>query len=440
MIFVVTTSFVISLMFVTIPFFVNAETEDTAESVQAQCFTTLKENLKEAGTFSQPLIELNKLSYPDIESKFSENYKNLSSFGIELDKPLLEMRVYSFGRQTGYVHPPKLPFPSSYKSDTWIDPAKEFIISEEYSVDANARKHFISCSLFTISSDDLLAVTRERYAYDGQVVSLLKIPPSGDYKAWYSQNISYDNEDKAFVNWTRLFIYPKATENTFFDKYSLAEEFPANKTPSFDVLRFFLKDVITLKNRDESGVTQVKYLIPDTTGKPVEIEAPKELSPINPSEANKQFPFTTYYQAIEAHFPEFATALSLRGTLKYETYKKIITDPEIDPEINKIVSTLTNARQLTQYALNKEILSQQGIEVSDPDMDKMLSVVKDADTVVNKIIAENKDLKNLQNKTLTTATTQLPLVNILIMSALFITALAAFVWWRRSKRVNIYSE
>ncbi len=406
------------------------------QSSRAQCFSTLKDNLTEAGIFTDPLVELNKMSYQDIEPKFSQNYKSLTSFGIELDKGNIEMRVYSFGQQTGYIHPPKLPFPSSYESDTWIGPTKEFIVAEEYVIDASAQKHFITCSFFSIGAEDLLKVTRENYSYDGAMVSLAKTASDSSYKAWYSKNTSFDYQDKPFVNWTRLFIYPKSTQNTYFDKYSVADAFPANKVQSFDVLKFFLKNIIEIRDYDEAGAAQVKYLTPDSNGNFVEANNPQELLPINPEGVNKMFPLATYYQAIQNHFPEFASTLSLRGTLKYDTYKQLLSAQKVNPEIGKLLSTLTDPRQLARYSLDKESKAQQGMEVSDPEMDKILSEVKDVDAIVSRISQEDKALENFKNEKNRQDIIMSWMVTLLIAISILAVASLAVILWRKRKALN----
>lgn len=415
----------------------NATVSASDQVTREQCFATLKENLVEAGTFTDPLVELSKMTYADIEPNFSQNYKNLASFGIELDKPNLEMRVYSFGRQTGYVHPPKMPFPSSYKSDMWIGPTKQFIVSEEYSVDQSGNKQFISCSFFSIGAEDLLKVTRENYAYDGALISLTKTASDNSYKAWYSQNSSFDYDDKPFVSWTRLFIYPQATENSYFDKYSVADAFPANKVASFDVLKFLLKAKISLNDYDGSGtITNVKYLVPDSEGKLVEMETPKELLPIQPEGLGKVFPLTTYYQAIESRFPEFATALSLRGTLKYETYKRIITDPNLDPEIKKIVDTIKDPRQISLYSIDKEINEQQGMSVSNPDMDNMLVKMQDADAAISEISEANIKPESTQVQDSGNHKNKIQLLIGVFILCLFTVSTVVYLWWRKQRVEN----
>jgi hypothetical protein len=75
-----------------------------------------------------------------------------------------------------------------------------------------------------ISSSDLMKVKSTDYLYDGDMVSLLK--QEDDYKAWYSENTSFNYDNKPFVNWYRLFIYPKATQNDYFNKYDIIDTFP----------------------------------------------------------------------------------------------------------------------------------------------------------------------------------------------------------------------
>jgi len=360
--------------------------------VRSQCFATLKENMSEAKIFSKPLEELQKLTYETLEPKFSENYKQLSSFGLELDKGIIEMRVYSFGRQTGYIHPPDLPLPSSTKSDKWESATKEFIVAEEYVTDQEDKKHFLNCVFFSIGSENLLDVKNERYLYDGEMTSLAKVAKDGSYKAWYSENISFDYNDKPFVEWKRLFVYPKLTQNDYFNRYDIAEVFPANSVESFEVLEFFLLQTMKIQDIDASGLTKTKYLTQDKDGKMVEIEAPKEFSPFvasAQSEFEAYFPLANYYQAIENMFPKFAERLFVRGTLKYDTFKKLFLIKEDNKEAKDLFFGLNDYRSLAAYYSDKNNKEKEGMKVSDPEKDALLVTLSDAESVAQKLLTKN---------------------------------------------------
>jgi len=65
----------------------------------------------------------------------------------------------------------------------------------------------------------------------------LKKDDNLDYKAWYNENVSYNYDSEIFVTWNRLFIYPKETENNYFDRYKIADSFPTNISTNFDSLK-----------------------------------------------------------------------------------------------------------------------------------------------------------------------------------------------------------
>lgn len=346
---------------------------------QSQCFSTLKENMAEAAIFTDPLTQLKNTTYTQLEPKFSQYYKNLASFGIEIDKPDLEMRIYSFGEQTGYIHPPKLPFPSSYKSDMWIEPAREYILAEEYVLDQNAKRHFIDCVFFQIVSEDLMSVTRDRYLYDGPMISLTKSASDESYKAWYSENLSFDYENKPFVTWKRLFIYPESTQNSYFDKYSVADAFPARKvtsfnTPSLSPKQNYNKNTSISTTSDKIGSVTTSALSP-------------AFSSAASSGIDTVFPLTTYYQAIENQFPEFAKELSLRGTLKYDTFKQLASEQNPNPEVGKLLKHLFNYQSLAYYsfAKDKEEQAKRGVQISNLELDNVLFAMKDGDWAVDQL-------------------------------------------------------
>jgi len=386
----------VSVFFLTVPFFVSAQSASD-NTVRAQCFDTLKENMAETTIFSLPLQTLATTTYADLESKFSKNYTGLSSFGIDIDRPDLEMRLYSFGRQTGYQHPPKLPLPSSTKSELWGETSKEYIVAEEYITDNNQQKHFIDCVFFQISGQDLMQITRERYLYDGALISITKTPQTNDYKAWYSENVSFDYKSKPFATWRRLFVYPKATQNTYFSKYDAQDAFPAHQTTSFSSLAFKNSSqgpVMSSQDYDEKGNVSIKYFAPNVTGEIVEVAYPDELKPVVSDGADKRFPLATYYQSIENLFPEFAKRLSFRGTLQYDTFKKLLTSPSLDAESQKLLNTLLDPRGLAAYSVSKERAASFGTTLSNPQFDTVFGQVQNADKAFADIQNKINDQRN----------------------------------------------
>jgi hypothetical protein len=406
---------------------------------RTECFQGLRDNMVEAGIFSEPLQEIEKMTYADLATRFSRNYKNLTSFGLDISQPDLEMRVYSFGKQTGYIHPPLAPFPISTKADLWEEPAKEFIIAEEYVNEPGKGTHFIDCAFIQIATEDLTKVTRENYLYDGAMISLNKTAKDNSYKAWYSENISFNYADEPFVTWKRLFVYPKSTQNEYFNKYDVAEAAPANIVESLDVLNFFSRSMISLQDYDGvSGVANTKILAWDENNKSIEIALPEDLLPIKGEGINTIFPFNEYYQSIEARFPEFAKLLSFRGSLQYITFKKLITEKQT-PEIMNVLNTLLDHRRLANYVANKKENEKNGMVVTDPEMDVLLMDVSDADTTVERLsggkivpvkntiappsLLEEKESPNAGSYSL------------MILSLLLVVG-GVFAWWKYNKLNN----
>lgn len=356
------------------------------QDVRAQCFSTLKENMSEAKIFETPLVELQKISYQELEPKFSTYYKNLASFGLEIDRGDFEMRLYSFGRQTGYIHPVDHPVPVSTKSDKWEEPAKEFIVAEEFIISPEGNRIFLNCVFFVIESENLLNVTSEKYLYDGEAISLTKVPKEPDYKAWYYENTSFDYSSRPFVSWKRLFIYPELTKNDYFNRYDVAEVFPSNKVESFSILNFFQEVVFRAHEYDDINILKVVYF----NEKGEKIYPPKELLPVVVNELNTSFPLSTYYQAIENIFPFFAERLALRGTLKYDTYKKLTLVAGSNKEAASLLSVINDYRNLAAYSLDKKEKEKAGIIVSNVEKDKLLALIGDAEPTAQQLIKETE--------------------------------------------------
>jgi len=342
------------------------------QTIREECFNQLKANISEIGTFEEAETEFKDLSYANLETRLSRSYKNLSSFGIDVDQPIFEQKVYSFGAQTGYVHPPFSPFPTYTKADRWEKPAKQNIFSEEYIKDEKGNLHFLSCGFIRIEAEDLMQVTSENYLYDGELISVLKTPKDESYKAWYNENTSYDHENKPFVSWQRLFVYPASSINSYFNRFSVADAFPSNPSDTLDLFKpkkpkvsnlppellADIKKQLGKENPTKEDIMSVigdgapRIYVADLDGQIKTSVAKKELMPVKLPE-NTVFGLKSYYDGIENYFPNFAKHLALRGSLKYETLKKIISRKDA-PELAHIWSTVLDSRDITKYALKKE--------------------------------------------------------------------------------------
>lgn len=363
-------------------FFVSAQSnEDLA--VRQQCFSTLKENMKEASIFSVPLQTLATTTYADLSLKFGEKKKMLFLFDLGIDKNLLGFRLYSFGRQTAYTYPQKSLFPISTKSDTWGDPVKEYIVGEEYVTDSEGKDHFLDCLFLQISGENLMNLKENTVEYDGAQMSLMKESSDGSYKASYVELPSFDYQDKLLVTWNRLIVYPKATSNSYFSRYDIADAYVANKVKSFDILNFFLqKNILKIDDYNvKTGTSTIKYFVKNDLNNMTEVSPPTLLLPISPSGVNRVFPYASYYQAIENQFPEFASLLSISGTLKYSTFKKLVSERNSNKEVLKFFNEFWNNKPINSYYLRENKLS-----VSIKEYDRIIPLLQNADWTVDKLL------------------------------------------------------
>lgn len=358
------------------PFSIRAQSQASV-SVQEQCFLTLKDNLSEAGIFAEPLAEFGDRSYSEIAPLFGEKKNMLSSFDVTIDEPSLGIRLYSFGQQTGYTHPPKSVLPVYTKSDTWGDPVKEYVLAEEYVTDAQGQEHFLDCVFLHIDSEVPTDVTQDKYAYDGTAVSIVKTAADGSYKAWYNQAPGFDFEDNHFVTWKRMIVYPESTQNTYFNRFDVIDVYPANKLESFDVLEFFLgKDVSFTAG--ETGVPEATYA--DVEGGAA-VELPSELLLPPTFGINFSYRLASYYQAIEAKFPEFAALLSMQGAIKYRSYQELVTKTSISKDEQEFTSLIFgDTREFDSYYFdeNKEV---------NPEVDKLIELIQNGNATLERLAA-----------------------------------------------------
>lgn len=319
---------------------VMAEDSSTREA----CFSELQSNMSEIGVFEGPYWELWSKSYSDLD--FSRYYKNMSSFWIDINEPLFEMRLHSFGRQTGYMHPPYSPFASSTQSERWDEAAREFIVAEEYITKPDGTRQFLSCSFMQILSDDLMEVTSENYLYDWEIISVI-IENDSDYKVWYNENVSFNHDNRPFVTWKRLFIYPSETQNDYFDRYSLLESFPSNRTDNYNFLSNENFWEWTISVSSTVSVYDSNWNLESV------ISPSRELYPVEREWNNEIFPLFTYYQDIEDTFPEFGQKLALRWELSFDSMKSMIGTRD-NSDYTHIWNTVLDPRGVTQYMLAKE--------------------------------------------------------------------------------------
>lgn len=296
-----------------------------SSAVPAACFETLKASALEIADFAAASPELGALDYQSLESDFSRFYQGRSSFGIDVDSAIFDMRIYSFGRQTGYVHPPYSPFPVGAQSESWKVPAKEFIVAEEYVRRPDGERQFLGCGFFRIAGMDLKAITRESYLYDGDLVSIKT--QKGNDKLWYNFNDSFDENDERLGYWYRLFVYPKATQNSYFSRYEVFGSFPGNEVSDFSML--------------------------SSEGIDARLEAGADFAELEPVMVDSPFFLNQYYQAIVDRFPEFGERLALRGFLEYENLQKVLASPDA-AAVSYVWDTVLDARDITKYALKKE--------------------------------------------------------------------------------------
>lgn len=357
---------------------------------QEQCFQMLKNDMAEAGVFEKPLVEMQKMTYQELEQKFSRTYKSLASFGnFELSQPDVEMRIYSFGEQTGFMYPPLSPYPVSTKSEVWDEPMNEFVIVEEYISDSNNKNHFMDCAFIAMGAEDLMSVTREEYLGDNLNISLNKVAEDGSYKSWYSELLAFNREDKPFAMWHRLFVYPKSTQNDYFNKYDVADAYPAHEVESLDVLTS--PALITVDGSDD--LVSEEILTGAGELSEVTVTVPEVLKPVKQEGMNVMFSKSEYYQAIEAQFPEFAQLLSYRGSLKYEAFKEIISQ-EQTPEVNEVLGVLYDYKRMASYVLDTKSNESAGVTMVNPEMDELLVIASDADLAIQNISSGDRKMKS----------------------------------------------
>jgi hypothetical protein len=371
--------------------------------------------------------KIKDIKYEDVANGFSDYYKNMSSFGIDLLSPDFDMRVYSFGKETGYQHPPFSPFPTYTLSEKWSKPAKQYVIAEEYVRNPETNERiFLSCALMSIESMDLKGVTAERYLYDGALSSVLFTSSDQNYKVWYSSNDSHDHQGRNFVTWRRMFVYPKSTVNQYFDRYTVAAAFPSRTTNN-------LGDIKWLRSKDHTPATRDLLIAPELKG------------------YDTVFPLNSYYQAIENTYPKFGARLSLRGILKYDTLKELLATRGV-AGFEAIWQSVLDPRELTKYALLKqkgELKKDNGNGIIDPGeispffeeqlaKIKSMTVEQNAEHLLKTIPERNPIVEPTEATNSTSQTLYQQYKLVIIGGALVIVGLLiGLLFWLRKKRAVV---
>ncbi len=418
------------------------------ENVQEKCFNDLVQNVWKINVWWTWSKEINNLNYSDIN--FSKYYKNISSFGIDIDEPLFEMRLYSFWEQTGYIHPPYSPYPTYTESDKWEETAKEYIVAEEYIVNPEWEKIFLSCSFMKIESDNLMNVTSENYLYDGDIISVIQSNENDTYKVWYNENVSYDHYNNPFVTWKRLFIYPEETKNDYFNRYDILEAFPTNEVEDLLDLSFRDNKWEILHFKDDNMINwESRIYIMNTDWEYVNFLWSKYFAPIEKEWLNKVFPLNSYYQSIEDTFPEFWEKLSLRWILPYNTIKKLLATKD-DTNFAHIWNTVLDTREITKYSLEKEEDSlEEEIEFYEKNLNNINNIKEEADKLLINFETKKEEEQNqieqisqnelneeilLQEKNNNEKST----IKIIVLNFLFVLwfLLLIFVWVKLYKKIK----
>jgi hypothetical protein len=145
-----------------------------------------------------------------------------------------------------------------------------------------------------------MAVTAERYAYDGVGISILKTAADQSYKATFEESPSFDQNHRPLATWTRVFVYPKAANNPYFNKHEVIEAFPANKVSNFSLLSVFNQDLMKIEDYDVASNRSItKYFKQNEEGtEPEEIEVDPALQPYQYEGVDEFYPTAKYNQAI----------------------------------------------------------------------------------------------------------------------------------------------
>lgn len=311
--------------------------------VRQQCYQDLKTHMSEFPQFEEAYDIFSDMEYDQIEQGFSRKYQDMSSFGVDLEEPLFELRLFDEWSQTAYQHPPNSPFPATERTEQRDQPAREYIIAEEYVNEPDWDRHFIWCSFMRINADDLYEVEAENYWYDSEIASTLVESDQNQNRVWYNTNTAFDYDEMPLAEFERLFVYPQATQNDFFDKYSIKEAFPTNVVSYDEFTGAFEED-------EEDSIRGVVY---DEEWNIDLHDLPDIMSTLREETDHDVFPYFEFYQEIENNFPEFARYLAVNWIINFDTLKEAIAERH-EHEFADLWSVIVNQRDLDRFAYMEE--------------------------------------------------------------------------------------
>ncbi|MEF2175901.1 MAG: hypothetical protein V3575_05490 [Candidatus Absconditabacteria bacterium] len=312
-----------------------------------ECFEILKQNLKETELFKEESETIKDISYKQLDKEFSKYYKDMSSFGLELREPRFLHRVYSFGEQTAYKHPPFSNFPTYTNSDKWDKAAKENIITELFVKNDKDETIFLGCAFMKIRAIELISFKGENYLYDGQPFSYLI--ERDNYKSWYFTNDVFDFNEDIMGTIERLFIWPKSTVNSYFNRYEITDSIESIKINEY-------KEIYgPTPLEGESDISNAKIGAYDQNGNLIFPD--QKNSDKKPKDIFENF---TYFQATQDKFPEFAKHIAMRGLLDFDLFKKSLikynakeTTEEEKLELSKYLEIVLDYRDYNKYTKKK---------------------------------------------------------------------------------------
>ncbi|MBS8121969.1 hypothetical protein [Candidatus Vampirococcus lugosii] len=347
------------------------------QDMREECYNDLTNYMSKVEQFKPAYEMIQDLGYDKLSESFSKKYENMSSFGVDLNKPILSMRLHSFGEQTSYQHPPYSPFPIYEGTEKWENPVKEFIIAEEFVTNPeDGQEYFIGCSFMNIQSPDLMSVDADNYWYDGEILSVLVEDKSKNNKVWHNTNRSFNYENEILADFDRLFVFPKLTQNDFFSKYDIIDAFPTNK---IDLKKYL--NVIN-PSGDEELLFTVVY---DQNGNVIGGSSLDVFKGIFDESNNEGFPLFDMYQEIENLYPEFAKYLAINGFVSFDVFKELM-NLKGDHSYADLWSFISRSKDLIKYA-------NQIRKGEEPDISNDTILVEFYDEMLKNIDSFDKDAR-----------------------------------------------
>jgi len=341
-------------------------------SVQAaqdpsSCYDQLKTEMKEVPYLQEAYNMIKNRNYNAIPFGDYTQYSNLyfpelapnSNSGY----PNFKIRIYGFGEDTGYNHPPRPQIPAT--TELWH--ANEYVLMEEYIRPSANEEHFLSCGIIKmegLGGNTLMQITENKVQFEDTKSSLLKTDPTDQHRTWYSEGVGYDTSCP-IVKWRRFFVVPKWTQNSYFSRYDFLDVFPHTAVDNFSTLTF--DDAITKEvaqsTCDTLGDQTRALLFPTVRAQQEESSAPE----ITYEGNNRYFPLYTTYEAMAQKFPDLSNHVKVRGVYDFSTIQKMVGEP--DPvKRDAIVQSVPTLGELSEYYREKSA----GNRTVDPRLEQYL--------------------------------------------------------------------